>query len=152
MIPGEGDTCAECAQIANARVAGMGEDLRLDLGSRYTIILLVFFITRLFFGVGNPLLAVFGRHGINIIISDAVKLSSPQNRKRQLVGIHRVRLGNRNDGTGTHTLNYLGSLTEYLQFIFQGFVKSYQALALCRTILGLFGAGNQYAHRTTSKI
>lgn len=49
-------SCAEPhKKIANARVAGMDEDLRLDVGSRYTTILLVFFITRFFFGVSPPL-------------------------------------------------------------------------------------------------
>lgn len=49
---------AERAQVANARVAGMGEDLRLDIGSRYTTALLVFFIAHLFFGVGFYLSSV----------------------------------------------------------------------------------------------
>lgn len=38
-------------KVANARVAGMEEDLRLDVGSRYTTALLVFFIAHIFFGV-----------------------------------------------------------------------------------------------------
>ena len=37
----------------------MGEDLRLDIGSRYNTALLAFFIPHLFFGVGSdPVLAV----------------------------------------------------------------------------------------------
>ena len=39
-------------QISNARVAGMGEDLGLEIGSRYTIALVVFFIPYFIFEVG----------------------------------------------------------------------------------------------------
>ena len=122
----------------------MGEDLRLDIGSRYTIILLVFFITRLFFGVSNQSSAVhiLPRVSPNIIIIDAVEFSSPQNRERQLACFHRVRLGHCNDGSGTYCFNGFGRVPEYSRFFIKGFVSSYQALALCRTILGLFGAGN----------
>ncbi len=49
----EEKSAADCAKVANARVAGMGQDLRLDIGSRYTTALLVFFIAHLFFGVGS---------------------------------------------------------------------------------------------------
>lgn len=50
-------------KVANARVAGMGEDLRLDIGSRYTTALLVFFIARFFFGVGSDPLFIFWQVG-----------------------------------------------------------------------------------------
>jgi hypothetical protein len=42
---------ANVGQVSNARVAGMEKDLRLNIGSRYTIALLVFFIPYFFFEV-----------------------------------------------------------------------------------------------------
>jgi hypothetical protein len=36
-------------QLPNARIAGMGEELELSVGSRYTIIVMVFFIPYVFF-------------------------------------------------------------------------------------------------------
>ena len=45
-------------KVANARVAGMEEDLHLDIGLRYNTALLVFFIAHIFFGVGFCLWSV----------------------------------------------------------------------------------------------
>lgn len=47
----EGFAPLKSPKVANARVAGMEEDLGLDVGSRYTTALLVFFIAHIFFGV-----------------------------------------------------------------------------------------------------
>lgn len=40
-------------QISNARVAGMGEDLELNIGNRYTVALVVFFIPYFIFEVSR---------------------------------------------------------------------------------------------------
>lgn len=42
--------------LSNARVAGMNEDLRFDIGDRYSIALLVFFITYFLFELPTTLL------------------------------------------------------------------------------------------------
>lgn len=41
--------------LSNARVAGMNQDLRFDIGDRYTIALLVFFITYFLFEIPTVL-------------------------------------------------------------------------------------------------
>ncbi|OAG40778.1 hypothetical protein AYO21_05076 [Fonsecaea monophora] len=88
--------------ISNARIAGMGEDLDLDVGNRYTVVLVVFF----------PPYCVF---------------ELPSNIVLRRVG----------------SANWLAFIAFAwgCVMIGQGFVKSYEALAVCRTLLGFFEAG-----------
>ncbi|KAH0536650.1 hypothetical protein FGG08_006495 [Glutinoglossum americanum] len=88
--------------ISNARVAGMGVDLKLNIGSRYSIVLVVFFIPYFLFEL-------------------------PSNLVLRMVG----------------TANWLSFIAFAWGTVMlgQGFVKNYQALAVCRTLLGFFEAG-----------
>ncbi|KIY02455.1 uncharacterized protein Z520_02594 [Fonsecaea multimorphosa CBS 102226] len=88
--------------VSNARVAGMGEDLDLEIGNRYTVVLVVFFPPYFLFELPS-----------NIILR---------------------RVGSAN------WLSFI-AFAWGCTMIGQGFVKSYQALAVCRTLLGLFEAG-----------
>jgi len=88
--------------ISNARVAGMGADLQLQIDSRYTIVLVMFFIPYFLFELPS-----------NIVLR---------------------RVG---------SANWLAFLAFAWGTVMlgQGFVKSYEALAVCRTLLGLFESG-----------
>ncbi|KAI9763517.1 MAG: hypothetical protein M1840_000470 [Geoglossum simile] len=88
--------------ISNARVAGMGKDLHLQIGSRYSIVLVVFFIPYFIFEL-------------------------PSNLVLRRVG----------------TANWLSFIAFSWGSVMlgQGFVKNYQALTVCRTLLGFFEAG-----------
>jgi len=122
----------------------MENDLRLDVGSRYTTALLVFFIAHIFFGVRVHLRQARYTHIADMAFSVALKHPSLQNRDCELAGVHCFRLGDGDAGPGTNSPrervpspNTLG----YSCASPQGFVKSYQALAICRAILGFCGAG-----------
>jgi hypothetical protein len=93
--------CAEYSKVANARVAGMEEDLRLDVGSRYTTALLVFFIAHIFFGVRVQPYQPRYTHIADMSFSVALKHPSLQNRHCELAGVHCFRLGDSNAGPGT---------------------------------------------------
>ncbi|KAF2685980.1 MFS general substrate transporter [Lentithecium fluviatile CBS 122367] len=88
--------------ISNARVAGMGADLALQIGERYTIVLVLFF----------PTYAL---------------LELPSNIVLRKVG----------------SANWLAfiALAWGAVMIGQGFVKSWETLAVCRILLGAFEAG-----------
>ncbi|KIX07327.1 uncharacterized protein Z518_01980 [Rhinocladiella mackenziei CBS 650.93] len=88
--------------ISNARVAGMGVDLNLQVGNRYTTALVVFFIPYFIFELPS-----------NIVLR---------------------RVGSAN------WLSFI-AFSWGCVMIGQGFVKSYEALAVCRTLLGFFEAG-----------
>ena len=70
-----------------------------------------------------------------------VKHHSSQNRKRQLARDHRFLLGYCDAGSGTDLPRDLARFAKYSRDTSQGFVRSYQALAVCRAILGFCGAG-----------
>ncbi|OAP64436.1 hypothetical protein AYL99_00408 [Fonsecaea erecta] len=88
--------------VSNARVAGMGEDLNLEIENRYTVVLVVFFPPYFLFELPS-----------NIVLR---------------------RVGSAN------WLSFI-AFSWGCVMIGQGFVKSYEALAVCRTMLGLFEAG-----------
>jgi hypothetical protein len=122
----------------------MEEDLRLDVGSRYTTALLVFFIAHIFFGVGFHFHQSRFTHIADMAFSVALKHPSLQDRDCELASVHCFRLGHSNAGSGTNSPNKRVALPKtlgYSRALPQGFVKSYQALAICRAILGFCGAG-----------
>jgi hypothetical protein len=122
----------------------MEQDLRLDVGSRYTTALLVFFIAHIFFGVRLHLCLSRYTHMTDGALAVALKHPSLQNRDCELASLHCFRLGNRDAGPGTNSLHERVASPKtprYSRIPPQGFVKSYQALAICRAILGFCGAG-----------
>lgn len=110
--------------ISAARISGMEEDLRLDIGNRYTIALVVFFPPYFVFELpSNIVLRKVGSANWLAFIAFAwgtVMIGQVCQRASQV------------DREAAGQLTFCD---------LQAFVKSYGALAACRFLLGLFESG-----------
>ena len=107
----------DAAQISAARISGMDQDLQLSIGDRYTICLVVFFPTYMI--VEFPSNIVLRKVGTKNW------LCVPTSVQEFMLTVFRAFLG---FAWGTVMVG-------------QGFVKNYQALAVCRAVLGAFEGG-----------
>jgi hypothetical protein len=126
MRVGNTDECRaliDRVNISAARVAGMDVDLRLDIGARYTIALVVFFPPYFFLELPS-----------NIVlrkVGSANWLSFIALAWGKFAFIH--------SSSGTYWRH--ADFRSGTVMLGQGFVTSYGALAGCRALLGAFEAG-----------